>query len=459
MHSRKHRRAAWQRRLLLAVLLSILGECLTATQVVRYDALGESLASNLASSTADSATDPFVGVETLSREHLIAGVLRRNPTVESARQAWRGAIALHSQTTAFADPTLTYETAPGTISSEHGYGQVVRLSQRFEWPGKQTLRGAIALAEAAARNADLEQVHLHLASTTSFLFDDYYVVRRALEINREHLALVTRLRQSAEAQYAAGRGSQQDPIQADVELALLERKRLRLVARGQVIVAQLNGLLHRPPMSPLPAAPAILGVAALPSGTASEWLVRARQNRPELRSTSHRIEARRSGVALADRAYLPDFSVSGAYSSMWPQLDHQFMVGLSVNIPIQFDARRGGVDEANAALARAQSIHAKLLDIVSVEVRQTWVLLENAVALAALYRDRILPAARRQIVAAEAGYASGHNSFSDIMTAQRRLRTFEQDYAEALANTWQRRAAFARAVGTSPDLFASGGER
>jgi outer membrane protein TolC len=270
---------------------------------------------------------------------------------------------------------------------------------------------------------------------------------------------VTRLRQGAEAQYAAGRGGQQDPIQADVELALLERERLTLAAREQIIVAQINGLLHRPAEGRLPAAPATLEPAAAPSRSAEQWQRYAQQHRPELHTAARIVDARASSMALAQRAYYPDFSFGVAYNSMWPQLEHQFMLGFSLNIPIQLGARRGGVNEATAALARAESLQAERRSAVNVEVRQAWVRFDEALAQIAVYRDQILPAARRQIEAAEAGYTSGRNSFSDIMSAQRQLRRFEQAYAEALADTWRRRAALTRAAGTASGQPAEGGVR
>ena len=238
---------------------------------------------------------------------------------------------------------------------------------------------------------------------------------------------------------------------------MLERERLALVARGQVISAQINGLLHRPAASPLPAAPARLDIATLPALSDSQWLQRAQEGQPELREASGIVDARRSGVDLAARAFFPDFSVAAAYSTMWPQAEHPLMMGLSVNIPIQLGARRAGLEQASARLAWAESEQAEQLKSVDVDVRQALVLFEESVALAVVYRDRILPAARSQIEAAEAGYINGRNSFSDIMTAQRRLRSFEQEYAEALANTWRRRALLTRAVGSAPQQLDEGG--
>jgi outer membrane protein TolC len=388
--------------------------------------------------------------EVLTRGWLIAEVLEKNPTAESARQAWQMALAREPQVTALADPMVTYESAPRTIGSDHGYGQVVRLSQRFEWPGKQALRGTITRASAAALKADLEQVRLDLALTASMLFDSHYVAHRAGEINATHTAIVHRLQQSAEAQYAAGRASQHDPLQAEVELALLERQRLSILARQQVLMAQLNGMLHRQPTAEVPTLPASLS-AAPEQAYGTDWDVRALAERPELVASTHHIEARQNSVSLAQRAYLPDFTLGGTYNSMWPAPEHQFMLGLSANIPIQLGAKRGAVDEANAALARAKADHAQQLIAVRVELREARIHLVEALAQAKLYTDRILPTARRQVAAAEAGYQSGRDSFSDIMVAERQLRTFEQEYEEALANTWSQQALFNRATGLPPE--------
>jgi cobalt-zinc-cadmium efflux system outer membrane protein len=438
------------------LLLPSFGGCVAASQTARYQAMIFSADQDLGVPAADQGADPFIGGTTLSRDWVIAEVLRRNPTIESARQAWREALARYPQEIALADPILAYQTAPATIGSKHGYGQTISLNQHFEWPGKQALRGAMALAEAEARAADIERVRLNLAMTGSLLFDSYFVASRALVIIRQHVALVEGLKRSAEAQYASGRGSQQDPLRADIELALLERERLDVEVRRDVVVAQLNGLLHRVPTSPLLDPPTSLVAATLPDWAGATQEERATRERPELRAGIRRIEARVSGVALAKQADLPDFSIAGTYNSMWPQFEHQFMVGVSLNIPIQMGSRRAGVEQANAALARAQTDHVGKTDDVRVEVREARVRLQDAIAQVALYRDRILPAAHRQIAAAETGYMSGRDSFSEMIASERRLRSFERQHDEALANTWRRRAAYIRAAGV-PSLQTTAG--
>jgi len=375
-----------------------------------------------------------------------------------ARQGWKEALALIPQVAAFEDPRLAVEAAPLAVGSPHGLGQVVRVSQRVEWPGKRDLRGAMARAEAQARASTLEQVQLDLALVASLLFDDHFVVHRQLVVNQEHAALVAELKTSAEARYAVGQGSQQDPLQAEAEGVALERERLVLLARGRVVVAQINGLLHRDATVEIPPPPGRLPEAGSP-GQEGGLAQSAFAMRPELQEVAHRLEGAAQAVDLADRMAFPDFVFSGTYNSMWPELEHRFMLGLALQVPVQQSRVQGRRDQASAARARLQMERAARLDEVGVEVEQARVALEESFQVLSLLEHRLLPVTRSRVEAAQAAYETGRGSFGDWMDAQRRLRTVEGELDEALANTWRCRAQLDRAVGTVPLAMARGGAK
>ena len=191
----------------------------------------------------------------LERGTLIEAVLARNPSVNAARQALRAALAEIPQATALDDPMVGYELAPLSIAGDAPFGQVVSIRQKLPFPGKRRLAGEVALAMAEADGAELGAVQLELAEMASELYDEYFVNARALEITAQHKVLLEQMKKSAEAQYVAGRAAQQDPIQAEVELAQLERERIMLDAERDQIIAGLNGLVHRAPSSALPPPP------------------------------------------------------------------------------------------------------------------------------------------------------------------------------------------------------------
>src|SRR5690606_9953969 len=137
---------------------------------------------------------------------------------------------------------------------------------------------------------------LRLALVASTLFDDYFLTHRAIEIRERHIALLGELKRSAEAQYVVGRASQQDALQAEVELAHLEHERMVLGHERARIRARLNGLLHRRPELPLPPAPESLPTPDLTLPPTAELQAQALANRPELAGTRARMAAGEAGV-------------------------------------------------------------------------------------------------------------------------------------------------------------------
>jgi outer membrane protein TolC len=252
-------------------------------------------------------------------------------------------------------------------------GQIIQLSQRLPFPGKRPLQGLIALAEADALQEDYEAVRLNLALIVSQLYDDYYVVERALEINTQHQALLHDLQRAVEAQYIVGRATQQDVIQAE-----------------------------------------------------------------------------------AERQYYPDLTLMGTYNSLWEAPERRFTLGAAVNLPVQRARRQAAVAEAQARQARMEQVYSRLVDTVRVEVEQVYHRLLEAHQAARLYQDRLLPAARDRIAAAQAGFEAGRTLFLTLIEAEKYQRLVTLQYHEILAALYRRQAQLDRAVGRMPGLATLG---
>lgn len=442
------------------LILSVgLGGCATA-QARRYDGLAAEFRRDSGRRSPARTREPLDvdGLSRLDRVAFIRAVLARNPTAEASRQGWRAALAQYPQSSALPDPMVEYSLAPLSIgSSDVSFGQVVGLSQRFPWPGKLALQGEVALAEAEAAREGYEATRQRLALMASMLFDQYYAVARSLDLNEEHRRLADDIKAVAEAQYEAGRASQQEPLQAEVELSHVIHQRVVLESRRAIIVAQMNGLLHRRPNHPFPPPPEQIEPGRHDVEESQALYEEALANRPELRATRSQIQGRESAVNLAERQYYPDFGVMTSYNSMWMQPEHQWMVGLSLNIPIQLGARSGAVEQAEARLAQARSTLLGADDEIRVEVERARQQFIEAHHVVRLYRERLLPAVRAHIEAARIGYETGRNGFQALIDAERSVRRLEIEHQEAIATVGQRRAELDRAVGRIPGLPRDGG--
>ncbi len=421
---------------------------------VRYRTLADDWEhSRPAAAAPDAGARLFEGAAVLQRRELVRHVLERNPGLRAARHAWRAALARYPQVTALDDPVLSAAVAPRSFgSSRVDDAAAFDLSQRLPFPGKLRLRGEAALAEAEAAAHDHAAVRLRLATMASLLLDEYTLTARALEVNAEHVRLLGEFQRIATTRYETGEASQQDPIQAEVELTHAEHRKVLLGTRLRVTTEQLNALLHRRPDASLPPPPARPVVPA-GLGTSTEQLVeQAVEGRPELAAAGARVAATRARVALARREYFPDFTLVGTQNRIHQESDLQPQLGVKLNLPLQLGRRRAALDEARARHEEALSRQLAVENEVRLAVHSGADRLAEAGHVARLFRDRLLPAARDQVDAARAGFETGRNSFLALIDAERNLLEVELGQEEALADVARRRAELDRAMGRIPGL-------
>ncbi len=431
-----------------------------------------------------AANEPFAGLAILDRQVVVAAVLDRNPSIEAVRLAWTAALDRVPQAAALDDPMVSWSVAPLSIGPGGApFGHEARLSQRLPWPGTRRLRGEAARAEAEAAAGRHHEARQRLAAAASMLFDDYYLVHRALEINDAHRALLDDLQRSATARYAAGLAPQQDPLQAELEGALLMRRQIELVTERTVLAATLNALLHRSPEAPLPPPPPMLeppvapaaahtappaaapgaAAAGMPSeavgveaGDVGELLAGAAGN-PELTALAAEGRARARELELAQLAFFPELEPMAGFNSMWMDREHRWMAGVGASLPVFRRRLRAAVAEAETRVAATAAELAALGDAIASRVTAAHARLAAAAQTFVIYRDRVLPAARDRLAAARTGFESGRSGFLAVIEAERDLRTVELDFHRVLTDWYRARAELDLAVGRVPAIESDAG--
>ena len=262
--------------------------------------------------------DPFAGQTQLDPDLLVAAVRERNPSLAAMSAAWQAAAERYPQAISLEDPQLTLAMGPGTFGDPtHDVAWMVEGSQKLPWPGKRDLRGQKAQAEASAARLDLDDAEVRLVAATRTALWDYYLVRRQEELNAENRVAVGHFRDTAQSKYRANQVTQQDVLEADVELAEIERRQFELNRMDTVAVARINTLLHRAadhPLPPPPSRPPMVDSAPPPVA----WLQQfAAERRPDLASIGAQLRAEQAAVDLACRDYYPDLDVVARYDAFW----------------------------------------------------------------------------------------------------------------------------------------------
>ncbi len=391
--------------------------------------------------------DPlFAGAE-LSLDALLAAVEQRNPSLAGMIAAWQAAAQRYPQAVALDDPMLQFMMAPASLgSSEVEPAYTIQASQKLPWYGKRAARGQAATAEANAAYFDAEDGRIRLREATRFAFFDYYLVQRNLELNGQDVRVMRELRETALTKYQANQVTQQDVLQAEVELADLDRRRIELDRMQRVAVARINTLLGRRPNAFLPAAPRRLPATdAVPQPDQLEQAALAA--RPDLAALHARVEAEQAAVTLACKQYYPDVEVFGRYDTFWQpssMADLRGQIGVSLNLPVYRGKLNAAVNEALCRLNQRKAEYEERVLDIQYEARSAYERLEESRKTVHLYAERMLPAAEQNVAVARANYDVGKTTFLGMAQAQRQLIELRGKQEEAIADEHRRLAELER---------------
>ncbi len=394
---------------------------------------------------SNDLSDPFVGQAELPVDQLVAEVQARNPSIQAAELGVAGGGPRYPQAVSLDDPMFTYMIGPASVGTMEGGGWMVQASQKVPWAGKRALRGSAASAEADAMQGDIGDARLRLAEAARTAFYDYYLARREMDVNTSTRRLLKQFREIAGNKYQVNQATEQDVLQADVELASLESRRTELTRDEQVAVARINTLLHREANCPLPPPPAKVAIPdSLPAAEALQQA--AAQSRPDLYAAQARIRAEQANLELACKEYYPDVNLVAKYDGFMPE-NMRRQVGMGFNIPIRYGRRSAAVCEAENRLAARSAEYQERLDQVRYEVQSGLDRATQSARVVHLYEEKILPATQRSLDSALANYTSGKLDFLRLLDAERQLYSQREMYYQSIAAYHRRLAELERAVG------------
>jgi outer membrane protein TolC len=400
---------------------------------------------------APSSDGLFLGQTELSLQQLTDLVLSRNASLQAMTFAWQAAQQRYPQAIALDDPTFMGMAAPASFNSSTVSGAyVVGGSQKIPWFGKREARGDAAKADASAMFSDVRDARLQLIQTTRMAFFESYLIARELEINRGNLQLTREFRDLAQAKYENNLVTEQDVLQADVELATSERRLLELARMNRVATARLNTLLRRNPDEFLPPTPKQLpDVAAVPpAGLLRQMAI---FQRPDLAAIAARARAEQAAVVLAMKQFYPDTEFYGRYDSFWQpaatQGDLRGQVGVNMNMPIYRGKLNAAVNEAQFRLSQRNAEYRQKVADVQFEVQSAYAQVSESQQAIELYRTSLLPVTEQSVATARENYDVGKTTFLNLLTAQQQLLMQREQYQQALAAYHSRVADLERAVG------------
>jgi len=377
--------------------------------------------------------------------------LARNPEIEVA--ARRVAIAEAHVPTAGAldDPAAMYRGWGVPFEQPWNYNDAQNMfsvSQTLPGPGKRGLRTGVAESDVAESKAELEQVRLEVRVRVQKAFDDMLLANNELQIHAQHVGIARQAIEAARIKYAVGKVPQQDILKAQVALTQLAEHMIRFDRDADLARARLNTLLGRDPAVPLNVHGVYAVLAPLPDEKSLEEL--ALHSRPDLVAARVAAERSRKEQALAKKAYIPDFTVSGGYMLMPPtnQMRNNYMVEASMNLPwLNHRKHNSEIAEATAKATEQDAELAELRNAAFGQVQEALVQARAAQRFALLYHDTLQPQAEATLQSSVIAYENDKTNFLDLLDSQMTVIDIDLAWIQAVADFDTRLADLELATG------------
>ncbi len=292
----------------------------------------------------------------ITLEALVAQALADNPELKFYEAEIAAAKGERKAAGAWANPEgsgdFGRKRVRGDVAAE-GTAWAVSVQQRFEWPGRVSLRKAIADRQVQLADAGLDQFRAALAA----------------EVRKRAFALFTSQRRAEATREVSGRGEelvatlvQREPAGVTplletraIEASVIKLRRTASEAarEAQSALFELNQLRGLPIQMPLAIADATLNFADLAS--VEELIRRAARGNFELRQREIELAQQGFKVRLSENEAWPSVTV-GPQFSREKAADKETVAGVGVSLPLPlWNRNTGNIEAAKARELQAQT--------------------------------------------------------------------------------------------------------
>ncbi|RMH13372.1 MAG: TolC family protein, partial [Gammaproteobacteria bacterium] len=327
------------------------------------------------------------------------------------------------------------------------------VQQVFPFPGKLDLAGKMADTEVEAARQRTQNKRLQLIRDVKISWWSLALIDRSLQIVRNNQQLLRQFVTVAQTKYTVGKGLQQDVLLAQLELSKLLEQEILLQGQRQAEQVKMNTLLARPVESPLQLQP--VKEPVLKKLPELPVLVRqAMKVQPLIKAQQEAINKKRLQINLAEKEYLPDFSLGLAYgfrSGQSPNREQRadfLSVMLGVQMPLWTDKRQDShLQQVKTARLEQQYRLQDLQWEIAERIGQWHAQYSRMQEQARLFSTGILPQARQTVDSMLSGYQVNKVDFLNLVRAQITLYNYEIEYWRKISQAEQTLARLAAEVG------------
>lgn len=316
--------------------------------------------------------------------------------------------------------------------------------------GRKYARYGLTSADLSLENT-MQTVRLQ---TTIYYFN-VLQYRNLIEVYEEEVVTLQEHLRNVNAQFHVGTVAKVDVLESQVELANAQQNLVNIQNQYDIAVAELNNYIGLP-------ADTILR----PQDTLnykrydfdlSSCTAYALENRPDAAMADYTVKQAESSIRSAKAGWRP--SVSGSVTKGFShehlfsgKLSDQWTAGVSASWNI-FDGgiTRAQVNQAQAALTRAQEVAAQTREQIQLDVQSAFLQLRAAEKNIATTQASVILGEENYKIA-QVRYAAGVGTNLDVMDASEKLTEARSNYFTALYNYNTAKASLDKSMGIPVEI-------
>jgi outer membrane protein, heavy metal efflux system len=374
-------------------------------------------------------------IEGLTLEQALDMAERQQPELAEASAMVEAAAARARQAGLFPNPEAIAgaqqmpfsSAAPNEREYVAGVAQAIPLSGRLSKAREAELMDR----QVRARGLELKRREIRKRVHSAFAMALYQ--EKAMETESRIVKHAEKAVAISRVRLEAGDALPEDVARAEMEMARAKVGLARSTALRERSLAALTAAIGDPGLPVISLAGALDTVFEIP---ALESLAAGLSAHPAIALAEADIDAKNARIALARAERIPDLKVEALYHRLEASKQNTMDVGLRISVPL-FDRNQGRLREARAEVAAAEARSRATQNELNLRLRQAYIQLTTSLANSRALQTEILSRADSVLNAAEARYAAGDISLSDLLPIRRDWAGVQLDYLESLRDVMQ----------------------
>jgi cobalt-zinc-cadmium efflux system outer membrane protein len=330
--------------------------------------------------------------------------------------------------------------ASGKTTTE--FHSVFELKQTIEFPGKRSLRRALAQKSVESRQLALAGFRSQLAIQVRRVFYTLLASRQVAVLKEQRVASAKTFAEAARKKVEGGFAPEFEATKAEVEVVSAQRAHREVQAQVATAGAALSTLLGRKPGDVLEITGTLSEPVIVPDETNVLRQVFARN--PSFKAQEAEVERTGLSAKSVRKSRLPDFTIGPSVEYLQDEQTYDF--GISLPLPL-WDRKKGAMTTATAEQEKAVAELDKLRQEILRDVTTAYHNLASAKESLALYTPEFLGKLRAALDAASQSYTEGRTTLLIYLETQRTYFDAQADYFETLQKLYDATAELETAVG------------